>query len=309
MFRILLPASVSLALLAPLGIRADEPKVDPYDQSDIALEKEPADAKLAKIVLIAGRQSHGPGDHEFFAGTSILMKMLQQTPGVAPVMARDGWPKNERIFDNAKAVVFYLDGGGGHPLADPKKLGVIQKLIDQKTGFVCLHYAVEYRPQEGDRVIDWMGGYYDPRISTNPHWDADFTKLPDHAIARGVQPFKIRDEWYFNMRFQTDKKNVTPILVATPPEDARKSADSKKYPGREEVVAWAYERPDGGRGFGFTGGHTHKNWSNENFRRLVTNAIMWSAHVEVPKDGAKVEMDPAEIGKHLDRKGFDRPKK
>src|SRR5262249_38961708 len=141
-FRIILPASVSLALFAPLAGRAEEPKIDAYDQSDVALEREPADAKLAKIGLIAGRQSHGPGDHEFFAGTAILMKMLQQTPGVASVMARDGWPKNERIFDNAKAVVFYLDGGGGHPLADPKKLGVVQKPVDHKTGVLCLHYRV-----------------------------------------------------------------------------------------------------------------------------------------------------------------------
>lgn len=309
MFRTLLGTSVALALVAPFCASADEPKVDPYDQSDVALEKEPADAKLSKIVLIAGRQSHGPGDHEFFAGTAILMKMLQQTPGVAPVMARDGWPKNERIFDNAKAVVFYLDGRGGHPLADPKKLGVIQKLIDQKAGFVCLHYAVDYNPREGDRVIDWMGGYYDARISINPHWDADFKKFPDHPITRGVSPFKIRDEWYYNMRFQPDMKNVTPILAATPPDGTRGTEDAKKHPGREEVVAWAYERPDGGRGFGFTGGHTHTNWANKDFRRLVTNAILWSAHVEVPKDGAKVEMDPAEISKRLDRKGFGKPKK
>ena len=58
-------------------------------------------------------------------------------------------------------------------------------------------------------------------------------------------------------------------------------------------MAWAYERDDGGRGFGFTGGHTHKNWANDDFRRLVTNAILWAARVDVPEAGAKVEMDPA----------------
>ena len=36
-----------------------------------------------------------------------------------------------------------------------------------------------------------------------------------------------------------------------------------------EVLAWAYERPDGGRGFGCTGGHFHKNWSNNDFRTLI----------------------------------------
>jgi hypothetical protein len=308
MTRFALYLLLAAMLLAPRAICADEPKTDSFDQSDVPLEKEPTDPSLAKIVLIAGRQSHGPGEHEFFAGSAILMKLLQQTPGVFPVMARDGWPKNERIFDNAKAVVFYLDGRGGHPLADPKKLGLVQKLIDQKCGFVCLHYAVDYNPREGDRILDWMGGYYDSRISINPHWDADFNELPVHEITRGVKPFKIRDEWYYNMRFVPDQQGVTSILSATPPDNTRGTEDAKMHPGRSEVVAWAFER-SGQRGFGFTGGHFHKNWANEDFRRLVTNAILWSAHVDVPKDGAKVELGPAEIEKHLDRKGFGRPKK
>ena len=54
--------------------------VDPYDQSGVPLEVQPPDPALTKIALIAGRQSHGPGEHEFFAGCSVLMKLLQQTP-------------------------------------------------------------------------------------------------------------------------------------------------------------------------------------------------------------------------------------
>lgn len=305
MFRLTLAAMLASALLAA----ADEPKFDPYDQSDIPLEQAPPEATLAKIVLVAGKQSHGPGDHEFFAGTAILWKMLKQTSGVFPVMVRDGWPRNERVFDDARCVVFYLDGRGGHPLADPAKLGLMQKLIDRGCGFVCLHYAVDYNPREGERVVGWMGGWYDARISINPHWDADFTKLPSHAITRGVKPFKIRDEWYYNMNFAPGMKGVTPILAATPPDATRGTADARKYPGRQEIVAWAFEREGGGRGFGFTGGHTHKNWSTDDFRRLVTNAILWAANVEVPASGAAIVMDPLEIGKRLDRKGFNTPKK
>ena len=65
----------------------------------------------------------------------------------------------------------------------------------------------------------------------------------------------------------------------------------------------AFERDNGGRSFGFTGGHFHRNWGDENFRRLVTNAILWSAKVDVPKGGAPVELDPAELNRNLDRKG------
>src|SRR5205085_11631414 len=94
--------ALPLAAFAALALAAAD--VDPYDQSGVPLEKQPTDPKLSKIVLVAGRQSHGPGDHEFFAGCAILMKTLAQTPGVFPVMVRDGWPKKKETFENAKAV-------------------------------------------------------------------------------------------------------------------------------------------------------------------------------------------------------------
>jgi hypothetical protein len=50
-------------------------------------------------------------------------------------------------------------------------------------------------------------------------------------------------------------------------------------------MAWATERDDGGRGFGFTGAHVHWNWANPDFRKLVLNAIAWCAKVDVPADG------------------------
>jgi type 1 glutamine amidotransferase len=276
---------------------------DPFDQSGVPLEKQPTDPKLTKIVLVAGHKSHGPGDHEFFAGCAILMKLLQETPGVYPVMARDDWPKDpDATFKDAKAVVFYMDGGDSHPVIQKDHADVIQKLMDDGVGFVNLHYAVEYPKKSRERVFSWLGGYYETGYSINPHWKADFKELPDHEITRGVKPFAIRDEWYYCIRFDPTQKGVTPILKATPPDDTRGTEEAKKNMGREETVAWAYERADKGRSFGFTGGHTHANWGDENFRRLVVNAILWSAKVDIPKDGAKVELDAGELKKNLDRK-------
>ena len=279
-----------------------QPPVDQYDQSKVPLEVDTTDPKLTKIVLVAGKASHGPGEHEFFAGTAVLCNLLKETPGVFPVMARDGWPKNEKIFEGAKAVVFFMDGREGHPIFKGNHANMVQKLMDKGVGFVNLHYAVDYLPKDGERVLGWMGGYYDLNISINPTWNADFRVMPNHPITRGVKPFSIRDEWYYNMKFVPEMKNVTPILMATPPDNTRKTADTKKYPGREEIMAWAYDRADGGRGFGFTGAHYHSNWGNENFRRLVVNAILWSAKVEIPKEGAKVDLDVADLKKNLDRK-------
>lgn len=286
-------------ILAPTAVRAD---VDPYDQSDVPLEVQPTDSSLQKIVLVAGRRSHGPGDHEFFAGSSVLMKLLKQTPGVFPVMARDGWPKDPAAtFKGARSVVFFMDGGGGHPIL--QHLDDVKALVDSGAGFVNLHYAVEYPKNHADLVLSWLGGYYETGFSVNPHWQAEFKSFPDHPIARGVKPFSIQDEWYFNIRFAPQARGVTPILKATPPDSVRRNEAAKQFPGREETVAWAFDRPNGGRSFGFTGGHVHKNWGDENFRRLVVNAILWTANVDVPRDGARVELDRAYLNRHLDRKG------
>ena len=96
----LVPAALLLALLPTPA--AAQPKVDPYDQSAVPIEVEPpAGFKGKRVLLVAGRPSHGPGDHEFFAGCAILMNLLKQTPGVFPIMAKDGWPKNEKLLDTA----------------------------------------------------------------------------------------------------------------------------------------------------------------------------------------------------------------
>ena len=303
-------ALLGLALAAglSLGLSRAADGDDPFDQSSVPLEKQPSDPALKKIVLVAGRMSHGPGDHEFFAGCAILMKLLQQTPGVFPVMVRDGWPKKPETFENAAAVVFYMDGGDRHPILDKGHKEVVQKLIDKKVGFANLHYAVEYPKSQSDHVLSWLGGYYETGFSTNPHWDATFAKLPEHPITRGVKPFTINDEWYFNIRFKPEAKDVTPILKATPPDNKRGTKAAADHKGREEVVAWTYERGDGGRSFGFTGGHRHSNWGDEDFRRLVTNAILWTANLEIPKEGAKVELDAKELKRNLDRKVSRRKK-
>lgn len=305
----LLPRGAFLALMLGLAssswlLRAAD--VDPYDQSGVPLERQPSDPTLAKIVLVAGRQSHGPGEHEFFAGCALLMKMLQENAGVFPVMARDGWPKKPETFENAKTVVFFMDGGGNHPIIQKDHRDVVQKLMDKGVGFVNLHYAVEYPKSQSDHVLEWLGGYYETGYSTNPHWKADINELPRHPITRGVKPFSLTDEWYFNIRFKPELPGVTPILKATPPDAVRRTEAAKEHKGRAEVLAWAFDRANGGRSFGFTGAHFHKNWGDENFRRLVVNAILWTARLDVPADGAKVDMDPAELNRNLDRKGKKR---
>jgi type 1 glutamine amidotransferase len=269
-------------------------------------------ADTAKVVLVAGVPSHGPGDHEFSAGCKLLAKWLSQVPGVEPVVVTGGWPKDESVFDGARTLVFFMDGGGGHPMIQGDHPETLQKLMDKGVGLVCMHYAVEVpKGKPGDKFLDWLGGYYESGFSTNPHWTAEIKSLPPHTITRGVAPFAIPDEWYFNIRFRPNMKGVVPILVAKPDDMTRKGVSASprgpykhivEAKGRGEVLAWAVERPDGGRGFGFTGAHTHNNWGDPNFRKLVLNAILWTAKLDVPPEGVDSSVTGAELKQNLDRK-------
>jgi hypothetical protein len=264
-----------------------------------------AEAADKKIVLVAGTPSHGPGQHEFNAGVLLLKECLNKVPGIHCEAYHGGWPKDPtEAFAGANAVMLFMDGGAGHPLIRDDHLDQMRSLMARGVGLVCAHYAVEIpKDRGGPELLDWIGGYYETGYSINPHWVAQFKSLPDHPITRGVKPFSIRDEWYFNMRFRPDMQGVVPILKATPPDGVRGTPAAKEHPGREEIVAWAVERPDGGRGFGFTGGHFHINWGDDAFRKLILNALVWAAGGEVPADGITCQLEPDELKKNLDPKG------
>ena len=266
-----------------------------------------------KIVLVAGGRSHGPGAHEFRAGCLLLQQCLNKIPGVTTVVASNGWPKDVSVFDDAAAILIYADGGGGHPFIKPDRLALIGKLMKKGVGLGAAHYGVEVpKDKGGPEFLEWTGGYFEAFWSVNPHWDAGFTNFPAHPITRGVKPFKIRDEWYYHMRFPEGMKGVTPILTDIPPDGTRGkpgandahggNPEVQAHKGEPEHVMWATERADGGRGFGFTGGHFHKNWGDENFRKVVLNALLWSAKIEVPPDGTPSTVSPAQLLENLDPK-------
>ena len=250
-----------------------------------------------KVLFLAGSPSHGYGAHDHLAGSMLLSKSLNESglPIESHVFHYD-WPQDAKVLESADCVVMYGDGGPGHMVM--QHLDELDALAKKGVGVVCLHYAVEVpKGPAAKKFLEWIGGYFETDWSVNPHWTAKFTKLPEHPITRGVQPFEIEDEWYYHMRFREGMQGVTPILTALPPKETLSRPDDphagnpavRAAIARGEVqhVAWATERDDGGRGFGFTGGHSHWNWSDPNFRKIVLNAIAWCAKVEVPPEGVQ----------------------
>ena len=274
---------------------------------NIKLKQAKSDAKTSaaptsasskkKALLLAGNPSHGFGAHDHLAGCSLLAKLLNESglPIEAEVhsLQKQGWPSPEKLA-SANTIVIYSDGGGGHPFNS--HLDELQALTKKGVGIVCIHYGVETTiGKPGQAFIDWTGGYFEPNYSVNPHWDASYTKFPNHPTTRGVKPFKTNDEWYYHMRFRENMDGVTPILTDLPPDSTLSRGDGPHSgnPAVREAIknkepqhmAWATQRPDGGRGFGCSGGHVHWNWGNDQFRKLMLNAIVWTSGLDVPAGG------------------------
>ncbi|CAN5394168.1 ThuA domain-containing protein [soil metagenome] len=279
-----------------------------HNHADASSSNSDTDKHLA---LIAGSASHDTGQHEHRAGVLLMERCLADVQGLEVSVHFEGWPEDESVFDRADAVYFFMDGGGGHPIVQENRLDLIQGHIDNGISIGAMHYGVEVPKDDGgEQFQDWIGGYYETDYSANPIWEAEFENLPSHPIIRGVEPFSAEDEWYFNIRFRPDMVGVTPLLVTAPSDETRDGPyvwPSGPYDhiverkGESEVLSWAVERKDGGRGFGFTGGHFHRNWGNDDFRKYVLNAAVWLSGTVIPENGVSCEITDSDLEENLDR--------
>jgi hypothetical protein len=283
---------LGIAFLAISAFASDDKKE--RDIFDYEAQKAAKDVK--KIVFVADTAPHGGrGNHEFLAAAIYLARTINANyPGAyAVVYTKDKWPKD---LKHADAVIVLLNHGGS-AVND-----AVKEATARGAGFMAIHYGVEVdKGKQGESYLKWLGGYFEPFWSVNPWWTPDFKEIPKHEVTRGVKPFSINDEWYYHMRFVGDMKGVTPILSAAAPvktvtdhwKEGQKPDAHAGNPdvlkevqeGKPQVMAWAYERPDGGRGFGFTGLHKHSNLADDNFRTTLLNAVAWVSKLPVPEKG------------------------
>lgn len=247
-----------------------------------------------KIVLIAGIKSHGPGAHEYLKSIRLLKVMLDSSPnlkGVRTELVFNGWPESPATLEDADTVMTLSDGPDGGSfkeplpfLADESRIRTMERLMARGCGIMTFHFSTFTPREHAARVLQWGGGYFDWQgpdgkrkwYSAIKTIESDMTLgTPDHPVTRGVSPFRYKDEFYYRIRFRESDSRLRPILLAS---------DLDVQP-RDQVVAWAVERSDGGRGFGTSTGHFFSNWQNENYRKLILNAIVWTAGADVPQGG------------------------
>ena len=276
---------------APLKITAEPAQRDVFNYE--AQSKAPAGTR--RIVFIAANGTHGGrGNHEFLASATYLARRInaEYPNAFAVVYPQSQWPKD---LSKADAIIVLLNQAD-KAANDPN----IKAAVERGAGFAAIHFGVEVSKGEpGDNFLKWMGGYFEQFWSVNPTWEANVSIIGEHPVARGVKPFKMKDEWYYHMRFREGMKGVTPILSAIAPEKTvhfKEGGHPSSHGGNADVfkavragepqhLAWVAERPDGGRGFGFTGFHAFVNLATDSFRTTLLNGVAWVAKLEIPANG------------------------
>jgi type 1 glutamine amidotransferase len=257
-----------------------------------------ADAARKKVVLIAGKKSHGPEGnriHDYPWSVKLLKVLLERSDvrdKVQVEMHFDGWPKDERALDDAATIMIISDGRDGDlfeeapHLAGADRVATVDKLVKRGCGLITFHFSTFAPESFREEVLRWNGGYFQWETGGKKQWYSAITTLeadvsvatPEHPVARGVKPFRMKEEFYYNLRFEPRAAAIVPLL--TVPALNGRDPDGK-------WVAWARQREDGGRGFSTTCGHFYDNWKHDDFRKLVLNAIAWTAEVEVPVNGVE----------------------
>ncbi len=245
-----------------------------------------------RIVLVAGETAKVDvmGHHDYLAGCRCLEVLLAQTEGVETVRVNGGWPEDVHQFDGASSIVFYTDGGGKQAfLCSPDRIATMQSLVDAKVGLVMIHQAVDFPNEFAMQGKAWLGGVYLPGKSGRGHWDSKHIDFPKHPITRGVTPWQINDGWLNELQFVDKLQGISPLVWSG------KDYEESRPELPTQIVSWAFERPDGGRSFSFTGLDAHSAWGLEGMRQLMVNGVLWSARVDIPENGAPCQIEKVDL--------------
>lgn len=250
-----------------------------------------AAATRAKRVLLLGQgpDGHPPATHEYLPGLRMLAKCLGRLPNLQTVVvSADGaWTDGPELLDGADAAVVFLAEGARWVSQDQRRLAAFRKLADRGGGLAVIHWGMGTKDAKPiDNFVQLFGACHG-----GPDRKYQVVKLvpqipnPGHAVMTGVtfpteMPFQ--EEYYYKLKMPPDVKQHVPLVTAT-------------IDGEAHTVGWAWERPDGGRSFGFSGCHFHKNWDLEAYRRLVTQGIVWSVRLPIPNGRLNVDVTPEDL--------------
>ena len=236
-----------------------------------------ADKPKTRILFIGKAPDHPYGSHMYLHICGMLAKCVELTPGVEAVVS-NGWPKDAKMLEGVKTIVIYTNPAAELLLEGPHRQQV-DDLMKKGVGLVTIHWASSVNQKNYDALgatwLSYLGGTWVSNVGLSGGKSPLKQLLPDHPVCHGWKEYEIEDEYYLD-----------PVI-----RGAKPLLQVREKKGKDVIVGWVFERRDGGRAFGTTLGHPYSNFQIGAFRRMIVNAILWSAHVDVPTDGAPVNLD------------------
>lgn len=248
--------------------------------TSIALAGEPK-----RVLLLGQKRDHPPASHEYMAGMKVLGKLLEGVPGLELSIhnADEPWKDGPELLGKADGIVMFLGEGSRWEQTDPKRLKALKDLAARGGAVVGIHWAIGGKDARYIPVhLELMGGCHGGPDRKYTFAETDIKVVdPQHPITFGIHDFRLRDEYYYRLKFARTG-TVRPLLTAA-------------IEGRAETAAWAFQRPDGGRSFGFCAMHYHHNWKIPACRRLIAQAVLWTLKLPIPKQGLPVEVTEEDL--------------
>ena len=243
--------------------------------------------KPQRLLLIGqAPDGHPPGTHEYRAAASLFAKMLAPMDRLQTiVVSADGdWSEGPELLDGADAAVVFVSEGAKWLQGDAKRLTAFQALAKRGGGLICLHWGMGTRDAKFiPKWVELFGGCHGGPDRRYKVVDVK-TQLatPSHPILRGVSPAELREEFYFELKWAQPAEQITPLIKV-------------RIEKEDHTVGWAWERPDGGRSFGFSGLHFHENWKLAAYQRMHAQSVRWVLKREIPEAGVKVNLETADF--------------
>ena len=235
------------------------------------------DGKHTRVLLVSqGPDGHPPGTHEYAGGQKLLAQALAHVPNleVSTSFADSEWREGPDLLAKCDGVVLFLSEGGKWMNADPRRKEALLRLAERGGGITGLHWAIGTKDAENiDIVLKLLGACHGGPDRKYKVFAANVAiAAKDHPATAGLKDFRVFEEFYYQLKRDPKVTGFTPLLTVNVPDERE-----------PQTVSWTWERPGGGRSFGFSGGHFLDNWRRSEYQRLFSQGILWTLHLQPPE--------------------------
>ncbi|WP_425617761.1 ThuA domain-containing protein [Anatilimnocola sp. NA78] len=249
-----------------------------------------AEEKKQRLLLLSQKpDGHPPTTHEYEAGQKVLAQLLRDVPQleITQVRADGDWSEGPAVLDKADHCVLFVSEGAKWISSDPARRDAFRRLAERKGGLAVFHWGMGTKKAEDvDTFVRLFGACHGGPDRKYKFAEITCKVATEHPATAGLtKPFTVNEEFYYALKRDPENKDLIPLITA-------------RIDDKDEMVSWAWPRPDGGRSFGFSGLHYHKNWQRPEYQTILSQAVLWTTGIPQPKDfPAKLEAADLELAK------------